>query len=429
MKMYIRCVILLLVCALVACTDYVADIDKAHSEFVAGFGDNTDNFNTDIKVDSYCTCSLDMSFLSEEYGLYVYDYSKLGNGFVRWYVTQCPAGAALSIVPDFYTDAMSLKDMGDYYELSYTIFGNPSTVGVFMPSIEYYIAGTWAGQIYCPAAYVENNASSLNHSTVTTSTSVSKSASSVSKSSSSKAKSSSSIKSSSSKAGSASSAVGFANIIAKTTDPCGDIWCGPALEIRANLVEYDDGTDTYGYWYNYNDNKQTKDGGPGSSRIEWPVELGNEFADDAVDPVVSTCKGMCGMAVFEGTYEYPFVGIGFNLAGKTQAPVYATDWGGLCVVYKTNGVAPMIELMTLDEAVLTGYNNYRYMLKRVTSGTETIDIEWSKFRQEMGWGEEADLSDVVSRLSAIKVKMADGAGSSGYFNIISIGRYGTCNSK
>ena len=49
-----------------------------------------------------------------------------------------------------------------------------------------------------------------------------------------------------------------------------ETWVGANGEYRIE-TGFDDGTNTYGYWYDYND---AKDGG--SSTITWPVATGNE---------------------------------------------------------------------------------------------------------------------------------------------------------
>ena len=45
-----------------------------------------------------------------------------------------------------------------------------------------------------------------------------------------------------------------------------ETWVGANSEYRVE-TGFDDGTDTYGYWYDHNDNKETADNGPGTSSI------------------------------------------------------------------------------------------------------------------------------------------------------------------
>ena len=96
-----------------------------------------------------------------------------------------------------------------------------------------------------------------------------------------------------------------------------DTWVGANSEYRVE-TGFDDGSDTYGYWYDYNDNKETADNGPGSSKIVWPVDKGNGYSDEAMDPIIDACGGVCGTATLGGPYKYPFVGVGFNLSGGDQ---------------------------------------------------------------------------------------------------------------
>ncbi len=236
--------------------------------------------------------------------------------------------------------------------------------------------------------------------------------------------SSSSTRSSSSM--SSSSLANSSSSAASTTKPlCGDLWCGRDGDVRV-MTLLDDGTDTYGYWFYYNDNNVEFDGGPGSSYIEWPVPMEN---DDAIidDPIIDYCGGLCGTAHFEGTYKYPFVGIGFNVSGAKQEANDLTSWKGLCLTYKTYGLSrAVIELAPKYAEKMTAYNNPVYRLKESTVGAETLNLLWSDFAQEEGWGTEVDISVVITNISQIKIKMMDDAGTYGDFNIISLGRYGSC---
>jgi len=103
-----------------------------------------------------------------------------------------------------------------------------------------------------------------------------------------------------------------------------DLWDGPAGMSKINTK-----SDESGYWYTWEDNV---DGG--TSRLILPVEVGNEYSLDLLDPVIDYCGGLCAEIVF-GNTSSPYAGVGFRVAdeGKTED---ITDWGGICVTYSSN---------------------------------------------------------------------------------------------
>lgn len=205
-----------------------------------------------------------------------------------------------------------------------------------------------------------------------------------------------------------------------------ETWVGANSEYRVE-TGFDDGTDTYGYWYDYNDNKETADNGPGTSSITWPVGKGNAYAEDAMDPIIDACGGVCGTATMGGPYSYPFVGVGFNLSGGAQGGNDISSWGGICIGYKSTGIAPALEIAPADEATVTAYNNYKASLK-IQASEAVVDLPWSSFKQESGWGTKVDQSVVLASAAAIKFKIAAADGKSTEFNVATIGELGKCKS-
>ena len=122
----------------------------------------------------------------------------------------------------------------------------------------------------------------------------------------------------------------------------------------------------------------------GKSLIEWPVELGDEYSADALDPVVEQCNGLCGVArLAKGdlTY-YPFVSIGFNVAGFDSNGVALSadisNWNGICIAY-TSDVAPTLSLDlgdSLNQELRMALPSVA--LPKTMAGTSKC-IEWSKF--------------------------------------------------
>ncbi len=204
-----------------------------------------------------------------------------------------------------------------------------------------------------------------------------------------------------------------------------DTWIGANSEYRVE-TGFDDGTDTYGYWYDYNDNKEAADNGPGTSTITWPTEKGNAYSANAMDPIIDMCGGVCGTATMGGPYLYPFVGVGFNLSGEAQGGNDISSWGGICIGYKSTGIAPALEIAPENEGTVTGYNNYKASLK-IQASEAVVNLDWSSFKQEASWGTKVDQATVLASAAAIKFKIAAADGKTTEFNIATIGEYGKCS--
>jgi hypothetical protein len=192
----------------------------------------------------------------------------------------------------------------------------------------------------------------------------------------------------------------------------------------------DNGSEAAGYWFVFGD---SIDGG--LSYIEWPVPLGNEYDDKAMDPVMEVCGGICGTAHLEaGTLEYkPFVGVAFNIAGMVGAYkednlddadlADASAWGGICIVYSSD-LPATLELgfgAYKDKAITYDYP-FVTLLKSDTPSERCF--EWSAFKQA-GWGRGDKITgeEAGAELASIKFKIQAQDGSSGNFNISAIGSY------
>lgn len=195
-------------------------------------------------------------------------------------------------------------------------------------------------------------------------------------------------------------------------------WSGPNGDYRVD-TGLDDGSDESGYWYTYAD-----DANGGSSAITWPVPTGNEYDDNALDPIIDNCGGLCGNVSLGAGYDYPFAGLGFNLTGPDQTGADVTSWGGVCITYSAS-VAPILEVAPEDEATVTEYNNYMSKLKVAASKT-TVNLAWSDFKQEAGWGVTVPQASYLGMVAAVKVKFSGKAGTSGDFNIMEVGENGQC---
>ena len=195
-------------------------------------------------------------------------------------------------------------------------------------------------------------------------------------------------------------------------------WSGANGDYRVD-TGLDDGSDESGYWYTYAD-----DANGGTSAISWPVKTGNEYDDNALDPIIDNCGGLCGQVNLGAGYDYPFAGLGFNLTGPDQTGADVTSWGGVCITYSAS-VAPILEVAPEDEATVTEYNNYMSKLKVAASKT-TVNLAWSDFKQESGWGVTVPQASYLGMVAAVKVKFSGKAGTSGDFNIMEVGENGQC---
>ena len=213
--------------------------------------------------------------------------------------------------------------------------------------------------------------------------------------------------------------------------PCGDLWCGASGQIRVE-TSLDNGTETSGFWFKFGD-----DADGGLSSIIWPVALGNEFDVDAIDPVIAYCHGICGIAHFsEGTLTYrPYVGIGFLIAGEKNLGdgrwdnADVSDWQGICVVYSSD--RDIRVEMSLGEERDADFGNDVPVDTLYRSGTVTMqNIPWGNFEQR-GFGKSGTITGYQASmgLAALKfiIEGIDGAESG--FNIISVGRYGSCETS
>lgn len=195
-------------------------------------------------------------------------------------------------------------------------------------------------------------------------------------------------------------------------------WSGPNGDYRVD-TGLDDGSDESGYWYTYAD-----DANGGSSAITWPVPTGNGYDDNALDPIIDNCGGLCGNVSLGAGYDYPFAGLGFNLTGPDQTGADVTSWGGVCITYSAS-VAPILEVAPENEGTVTEYNNYMSKLKVAASKT-TVNLAWSDFKQESGWGVTVPQASYLGMVAAVKVKFSGKAGTSGDFNIMEVGENGQC---
>ena len=189
-------------------------------------------------------------------------------------------------------------------------------------------------------------------------------------------------------------------------------FCGKSGNTRVK-TGFNDGTDTYGYWFYYGD---FNDGG--DSYFSWKY---GGTASTFVEKSVMPYGGIKGTAIIGSAKENPYLGLGFNIAGELQRGDDITSWGGLCVVYQST-TDFYLEVKPADES-MTGYDN---PVVRLPQGNKTntvflANIKWDSFAQE-GWGKSASISSVIKSAAVVDFKFS----KYNSFAIIAIGKYGTC---
>lgn len=222
------------------------------------------------------------------------------------------------------------------------------------------------------------------------------------------------VSSSSVQATSSSMNAPFAN----TDLPCGDLWCGPKHEYSVRTGFASDDNKPVGAWYHYSD-----DDNGGNSHLDFPGFEGNYNVD--FDNVIDKCGGICGSAYLGEDYEDRYVGLGFFTLDSWSKTADITSWGGICVSYVSDNKITLAVLPT--EKVEAAMKWDHFVLKLPASKTgSVVDIPWSKFAQS-GWGVKYDREEILKQVSRIAFEIKDiSAGSMVNFNIVSVGRLGSC---
>lgn len=197
-------------------------------------------------------------------------------------------------------------------------------------------------------------------------------------------------------------------------------WVGADDGSRA-ITGLDNGTETSGYWYWYND---IVDGG--NSRIDWPVEEAEE--GDMLKPVIEACQGLCGKFTLDQSYseEEPFVVLGFNIAGTetfyggSATTVDITAWGGLCIGYSSTTDIELYLSYGDEKDAAMGYDFPSVTMPISTEGTVEC-YRWKQFSR--GWGMDPHMEELVKKAASVKFRIQGKSGTTGEFNIMSVSSY------
>ncbi|MBR2057783.1 hypothetical protein [Fibrobacter sp.] len=182
-------------------------------------------------------------------------------------------------------------------------------------------------------------------------------------------------------------------------------------------VETGSPEETSGYWFNYSDDYEG-----GSSRFTFPSDVEPDIYDNFFGPLVEAYGGIKASVTLDEGYDYPYVGLGFNVWSENQEGVDVSEWGGLCISYQST-IPFFIELGVEDEAILTEYVKYRASVSASNLITY-VDFSWAKFKSSEFVGSVTE--DVLKKVAAIKLRFEGEAGTTGDFLIQKIGSLGEC---
>lgn len=220
-------------------------------------------------------------------------------------------------------------------------------------------------------------------------------------------------------------------LFAATASFAFDNWFGH--ELSTNIITgLDTGTETSGFWFFSDDHQQN-----GLSKTKLPIALGNEYWNFAVEPLLEICNGICGTAVLDQgeSQALPFISAYFQVAGetsetdKTAYAADASDWGGICIIYKSQ-VAPILELglsqnveATLSKAIPAK------ILDESPNVAKTQCIPWPEFEQPSWYKGEAKINGEQAAKQLVSINFKIQANPGRYrFNICAIGPYKNASS-
>ena len=198
---------------------------------------------------------------------------------------------------------------------------------------------------------------------------------------------------------------------------CGDIWCGSTATDGFSTITATDGTVIGTNWFYYGDESNG-----GNSYFDWPatVEL-DASVGYKWEGVVLACNGICGTANLENGYDFPYAGIG--IITQDNSTVDISSWGGICVSYESDEQINVAIHPDEAEQKKMQWDDYRFT---VPAGSRTIDIPWSKFSQR-GYGPSYSITTLLTKVQSIVFAYQDLGTVSTHFNIVGVGKMGTCN--
>lgn len=177
---------------------------------------------------------------------------------------------------------------------------------------------------------------------------------------------------------------------------------------------------TSGWWFDYTDAADS-----GNSTITFPSDIKPNAYGNFYGPLIENYNGIQASVKMGDGYEFPYAGIGFNVWNEQKEGADISAWGGFCLEYQST-IGFSIELVPENEEDVTAFNNYKATVAKAAS-MNTTNFRWDKFRQETGWGKEANLDSVLAKTASVKLAFNERAGTEGDFLIYMVGSFGMCS--
>ena len=185
-------------------------------------------------------------------------------------------------------------------------------------------------------------------------------------------------------------------------------------------VETGSPEETSGWWYFYDDSDYG-----GRSNITVPADIETRESPDFIGAMAEVYGAIKATVKLNDGYKYPYAGIGFNVWNEQKEGADISAWGGFCLEYQST-IGFSIELVPENEEDVTAFNNYKATVAKAAS-MNTTNFRWDKFRQETGWGKEANLDSVLAKTASVKLAFRNRAGTEGDFLIYMVGSFGMCS--
>ena len=191
-----------------------------------------------------------------------------------------------------------------------------------------------------------------------------------------------------------------------------EMWNGFAAPLTTVETGLDNGTETSGYWFSFDDDMS------GVGSVKLPQPLGIEYATG--DEIYDYCMGACGELQFA---KEGYLGVGFHVAGIVDpldgdlpaAKANISSWGGLCVTYASDTDLEVILAYTQEG----GFGNLSRMPKMTLPKSiklKTVCADWDNFMTVFS---EVSTTFMTSILFAVQGE----ANTKSRINIRGLGKY------
>lgn len=209
-----------------------------------------------------------------------------------------------------------------------------------------------------------------------------------------------------------------------------DLWNGVDGIAKVNT-----GNENLGYWYSFGDDAEG-----GMSLVKYPIELGNEYSGNSLEPVIEACEGLCGTIELNNPKATPWAGVGFAVAEDGSAADISA-WGGLCITYASDvAMNVMLGVVTAGDSLnwASPYVTFPKTIRNASTlstlmsagSVVTRCAKWSDFKiPEWAASPAAQTGPVLSgeeaskQVHAVLFRFTGNSSQSVNFNIKGIGTY------